>query len=192
MDAGTGRGRFSDRVRRSDALADAEALAIGAVRIAVKNLLIVRALRDGADYDESWWLAAVAREFELLAAENEADAERLDTVRASTRRKYGSALHPADFRSRDAPLLKRRIRLLRTVAERLRGLAAEEDVLLAIVAEARQTALDEITSARHDPSPRAARDPAERAAGLALLADDLAALVESRAASENTTEEEQR
>lgn len=169
---------FSPGSRKSDIVADAAVLATGAVRIAVKNLLIVRALRDNADFDERWWREAVVREFELLAAENEADATRLEGVREKSKKKRGRALAPDDYRARDAPVLKRRIRILRKIAIRLRELATDEDAVLALVAEARQNALDEITTARHDPSARATADPVERAAGLALLAADLAALMD--------------
>ena len=178
--AGGGEGVFSARSRKSDVVTDALLLATAAVRSAVKNLLIVRALRDHADYDESWWLEAVAKEFEVIAAENDADIARLEAERTRAKRRQGRALHPADFRSRDAPVLKKRIRVLRKIATKLREIATDEDAVLALVAEARAAALDEITSARHDPSPRAASDPAERAAGLAGLADDLTALAEDR------------
>jgi hypothetical protein len=167
-------GVFSHRSRTADIVADAVLLATAAVRIAVKNLLIVRSLRDRADFDEPWWRAAVEREFELLAAEYEADATRLGGVRAAAKGRVGRAVHPADFRARDRPVLKRRIRVLRKIAIRLREIA------LALVAEARQAALEEITTARHDPSPQATADPGERAAGLAFLADDLAALAAER------------
>jgi hypothetical protein len=167
---------FSARSRKSDVVTDAVLLATAAVRIAVKNLLIVRALREHADFDEQWWRDAVAREFELLADENEADATRLERVRADTKRKLGRALTPDDYRARDAPVLKRRIRILRKIATRLREIAIDEDAVLKLVGEARQSALDEITTARHDPSPRATVDPEERAAGLAGLIDDLEAL----------------
>ncbi|MGB3909110.1 MAG: hypothetical protein WBL06_01390 [Pseudolysinimonas sp.] len=177
---GRGGGVFSHRSRTADIVEDAALLATAAVRIAVKNLLIVRALRDRADFDERWWRSAVEREFELLAAENEADATRLEGVRAAAKGKIGRALHPADFRARDRPVLKRRIRILRRIATRLREIAVDEDAVLALVGQARQTALDEITTARHDPSPRATTDPGERAAGLAFLADDLAALAAGR------------
>jgi hypothetical protein len=182
MVIGAGEGNFSARSRKSDIVTDALILATAAVRSAVKNLLIVRALRDNADYEQSWWLDAVAKEFEVIAAENDADIARLEAERQRARKKQGRALHPADFRSRDAPVLKKRIRVLTKIAARLREIAKDEDAVLALVAEARAAALDEITSARHDPSPRAARDPEERAAGLAGLSDDLAALAEERAA----------
>jgi hypothetical protein len=175
-------GVFSPRSRKADIVDDAVLLATGAVRIAVKNLLIVRALRDRADFDEQWWRSAVEHEFEVLAVENEADASRLKEVRAGAKGKQGKALHPADFRARDRPVLKRRIRVLRRIATRLREIATDEDAVLALVAEARQNALHEITTARHDPSARATTDPGERAAGLAFLADDLATLAAERAA----------
>lgn len=173
-----GEGVFSARSRKSDVVTDAVLLATAAVRIAVKNLLIVRALREHADYDEQWWRDAVAREFELLAGENEADATRLEGVRADTKKKRGRALTPDDYRARDAPVLKRRIRILRRIATRLREIATDEDAVLTLVGEARQSALHEITTARHDPSPRATVDPEERAAGLAGVVDDLAALAD--------------
>lgn len=175
---------FSHRSRTSDIVEDAVLLATAAVRIAVKNLLIVRALRDHADFDESWWRETVGREFELLAAENEADVARLEGVRAAVKGKRGQAVHPTDFRARDRPVLKRRIRILRLIAARLRQLAVDEDAVLALVAVARQAALDEITTARHDPSARATADPKERAEGLALLAEDLAALATERTGDE--------
>lgn len=177
-------GDFSAVSRKSDVVGDALLLATAAVRSAVKNLLIVRALRDHADYDEQWWLSAVAREFEVIAAENDADIARLEAERQRAKKRQGRAVHPADFRSRDAPVLKKRIRVLTKIAERLREIATDEDAVLALVAEARAAALDEITTARHDPSPRAARDPEARAAGLAALADDLAALAKERAAAD--------
>lgn len=179
--SGQSRGVFSHRSRTADIVEDAVLLATAAVRIAVKNLLIVRALRDRADFDESWWRSTVEHEFDLLATENETDATRLEGVRAAAKGKHGRARHPADFRARDRPVLKRRIRILRRIATRLREIGADEDAVLALVAEARQNALHEITTARHDPSPRATTDPDERAAGLAFLADDLAALAADRA-----------
>lgn len=173
-------GTFSASSRKSDVIADALLLATAAVRTAVKNLLIVRALRDQAEYEESWWVRTVADEFEAIAAENDAAVTRLEAERARAKKKKGRPQHPADFRTRDVPVLKRRIKVLRRIATRLRELATDEEAVLALVSEARAAALDEITSARHDPSPRAATDPAVRRDGLAALADDLAALAAER------------
>jgi|GEM_PF-755280 len=180
---------FSDLIRPKDVVGDALLLATAAVRIAVKNLLIVRALRDGADYEQEWWLGAVAREFELIAAEKDADAERLEAVREASKRKRGRATHPGDFRATDAPVLKRRIRILRKIAERLRAVSTDEAALLKLVAEARTAALDEITTARHDPGRGPTADPVERASALAELAEDLAALTAAREVAPPTTRE---
>jgi hypothetical protein len=169
-------GSFSRRASTADIVDDAVLLATGAVRSAVKNLLIVRALRDGKDFDEAWWLDAVAREFEAIAAENDADAARVEQDRQLAKQRKGRPLHPTDFRTADVPKLKRRVRVLQLIAERLRALGADEPTLLALIADARTSALDEIASARHDPGRRPEVDPVARDAALTLLAEDLAAL----------------
>ena len=73
--------------------------------------------------------------------------------------------------------MKRRVRILTLIAARLRELGADRDTLLALISEARSNALDEIASARHDPGRQAEVDPVARDAAMALLADDLAALL---------------
>ena len=170
-------GSFSRRASKSDIVDDAVLLATGAVRSAVKNLLIVRALRDGKDFDEAWWLDAVAREFEAIAVEKDDDAKRVEADRQLAKHRKGRPLHPSDFRTKDVPKMKRRVRILHRIAARLRELGADQQTLLALIAEARANALDEITSARHDPGRVADVDPVARDAALALLADDLAALL---------------
>jgi len=170
-------GSFSRRASKSDIVDDAVLLATGAVRSAVKNLLIVRALRDGKDFDEAWWLDAVAREFEAIAVEKDDDAKRVEEDRQLAKRRKGKALHPSDFRTKDVPKMKRRVRILHLIAARLRELGTDHDTLLALIAEARANALDEIASARHDPGRQAEVDPVTRDAAMALLAEDLAALL---------------
>lgn len=170
-------GSFSRRVSKSDIVDDAVLLATGAVRSAVKNRLIVRALRDGEDFDEAWWLDAVAREFEAIAAEKDDDAVRVEEDRQLAKGRTGKALHPSDFRTRDVPKMKRRARILHLIAARLRALGADHETLIALIAEARSNALDEIASARHDPGRQAEVDPVAREAAMAQLADDLAALI---------------
>jgi hypothetical protein len=177
-------GSFSRRASKSDIVDDAVLLATGAVRSAGGNLLIVRALRDGKDFDEAWWLDAVAREFEAIAVEKDDDAKRVEADRQLAKLRKGKALHPSDFRARDVPKMKRRVRILHRIAARLRELGADRDTLVALIAEARANALDEIASARHDPGRVADVDPVARNAALAVLADDLAALVADHEADE--------
>jgi hypothetical protein len=183
-------GSFSRRASNSDIVDDAVLLATGAVRSAMKNLLIVRALRDGQDFDEAWWLDAVSREFEAIAVEKDDDAKRVEEDRQLAKRRTGQPLHPSDFRTLDVPNMKRRVRILNLIAARLRELGADRDTLLALIAEARTNALDEIASARQDAGRAvavgsAARDSAARDAALALLADDLSALLEQHDSEPN-------
>jgi hypothetical protein len=170
-------GSFSRRASKSDIVDDAVLLATGAVRSAVKNLLIVRALRDGKDFDEAWWLDAVAREFDAIAVEKDDDAKRVEADRLLAKQRKGKAMHPSDFRTKDVPKMKRRVRILHRIAARLRELGSDRDTLVALIAEARANALDEIASARHDPGRVAEVDPVARDAALVLLAEDLAALL---------------
>jgi len=179
-------GSFSRRGSKSDIVDDALLLATGAVRSAVKNLLIVRALRDGKDFDEAWWLDAVAREFEAIAVEKGDDAKRVEEDRQLAKQRKGRPLHPSDFRTADVPKMKRRVRILHRIAARLRELGADRDTLLALITEARANALDEIASARQDDARPVTDDPVARAAALALLADDLTALLQEHESEPNS------
>lgn len=128
-------------------VADATVVSLAAVRQAAKNLMLVRALRDDADFDEQWYADAVAREFELLATQAEADAERLEVARQKALGRRGRAVTADDYHAADTRRLKRRIRVLQELAEELRRMAHDEDAVRTVISEARLRALDEITQA---------------------------------------------
>ncbi len=128
-------------------VADATLVSLAAVRQAAKNLMLVRALRDAADFDEDWYVDAVGREFELLATQADADAERLVAARAKAQGRRGRAVTADDYHAVDTRRLRRRINVLRELAEELRRLAADEDAVRTVIDEARLRALDEITQA---------------------------------------------
>lgn len=128
-------------------VADATVVSLAAVRQAAKNLMLVRALRDSADFDEQWYADAVAREFELLATQAEADAERLEVARQKALGRRGRAVTADDYHAADTRRLKRRIRVLQELAEELRRMAADEEAVRTVISEARLRALDEITQA---------------------------------------------
>ena len=159
------------RPRRSDMVDDAVSVALGAARQAVKNHVIVRALRDRADFDRDAYLAATALELGLLAAENDALAKRVAEQREQSRGRHGRASRPDDYRSGDRRHLARRRRVLLEVAERLRELAAEPETVERMLEDARDLALAEIsaaTAAAH--APRVAGvDAEDRAAALSEL-----------------------
>lgn len=156
-----------------DMAADAALVARAAVRQTVKNHLIVRALRDREDFDATWFASAVRHEFEQLALQNSAEAARLDSVIARTRRKRGSATHPLDYRAEDRQRLELRRLVLLELARELRSLARDEDVALQIVTEARQQALKEISAAAAPVRVAHPLTEMERMLALAALAEDL-------------------
>jgi hypothetical protein len=127
-------------------VADATLVSLAAVRQAVKNVMLVRALRDDVDFDEEWYADAARRELEQLAGEAAAEAARLREVREATRRRRGVARAADDYRAADSRHLKRRARVLGDLDEELRRLAQDDTTVSTLVAEARLRALDEITA----------------------------------------------
>lgn len=127
-------------------VADATLVSLAAVRQAVKNVMLVRALRDDVDFDEEWYADAARRELEELAGEAAAEAARLREVREATRRRRGVARAADDYRAADSRHLKRRARVLEELDEELRRLAQDETTVSTLIAEARLRALDEITA----------------------------------------------
>jgi hypothetical protein len=114
--------------------------------------MIVRALRENADYDEAWYLDATRAELLLLAAEKRADAARVaDYLTAATDR-YGRPESSVDYRSEDATTLERRQAALLGLAVRLEALGDADAGV--IVDAARAAALDDIANAIRSPSER--------------------------------------
>jgi hypothetical protein len=83
-------------------------IAASAVRMAVKNRQIVRALRDRDDYSEKAAVSAAREVFRALAREKREDVERLDDIIEHTRDRPGRATHQTDYRKADADNLDRR------------------------------------------------------------------------------------
>jgi hypothetical protein len=151
-------------------VADGVLVALSAARQAIKNHVIVRALRDRADYDRELLLAASALELGLLAAENDADAARVSQQIDTARGRMGVARHPSDFRTGDRRQLKRRRKVLVDVAEKLREVAADENQVGMLLDAARDLALAEVqaaTAAAH--GGRRNVTPEDRAAALSEL-----------------------
>jgi hypothetical protein len=119
-------------------------IAASAVRMAVKNRQIVRALRDRADYSEKNAVAAAREVFRALAREKREDVERLDDILDRVRDRPGRALHQTDYRKGDAEKLERREQVSDILADRLDELAEDDDYLLSVVDAARRAAWDEI------------------------------------------------
>src|SRR5690606_40500629 len=107
------------RPRRSEMVADATLVALSAARQAVKNVMLVRTLRDAADFDEEWYTDATRRELRTLALEAEHEAHRLRELRDKTRNRRGTARAADDYRS---PARRHRKRRAGVLAHRAREL----------------------------------------------------------------------
>jgi hypothetical protein len=175
-------GGFSDQARTADVVEDALVLAAATVRLKVKNRLVIRALRDGGTYDETWLLMAASLEYIALGSEKDGEVTRLDAAIRDAKARRGRGEHPSDYRAVDVPTLKRRRRTVRRLAQRLRATGGDVDRLRPLILEARSAALEDIATAiRGEALNGTARidtslPPADRAAALAALLLDLADL----------------
>jgi hypothetical protein len=132
-----------------DALVDEGLLIVeSGVRLAVKNQVILWALRDRADFDHLQYLDAVRERLLAAAAESAADADRLaehlgqPEVRRGRRHPTGDATEPGRR--------ERRLAVLLGLVARLRGLADDESYLAGLALAARDSAWEEIGAAVTD------------------------------------------
>lgn len=131
-----------------EALVDEGMLIIrAALRLAAKNQLIIRALRDEELYDRAELAAAVRAEMAELADEKEADAARLKKAGTRAARRRGRAVHQTDYRSGDVSALALRERINRRLAARLRQLADDDAFVDGVLEGARDAAMSELLSA---------------------------------------------
>ena len=160
-------------------------IACAGARLALKNLFILRTLRDGKAFDKAWYVTAVREELLNLANETDGDADRVLAERERAVRRQGRALFQDDYRLIDADLLDRREKVLRGLAARLRTLSADEQHLHTLIGEAREQALDEVIAAiSNGPHPEAVAEPdalMQHQERLAALHDDLEELLASSA-----------
>ena len=126
---------------------EAVLIASAGARLALKNLFILRTLRDGKCFDEAWYATAVRDELLNLANETEGDADRMVDERERALKRHGRALFQDDYRMIDAELLDRREKVERGLAARLRSLSEDSDFIGSLIAEAREQALDEVVAA---------------------------------------------
>jgi len=112
-----------------------------AVRMTVKNRMIVAALRDGLDYDHARFMTEAAAQFTEFAVHEEASAERVRELREQKRDVYSGSP------SEQAEESVRREHIHAGLAFSFRELALDLTALDAILTEARNDALTEM--ARH-------------------------------------------
>lgn len=115
-----------------------------AVRMTVKNAIIMNALKEHADYDEAQIYEMVRNSLNELAAERERDARHISRVRGEIRDTGRSSWSETEYGSGDSRTLKHRQEVYERVAEDLRARTEDEEYLRAIVERARTLAWSEI------------------------------------------------
>ncbi|TPW72959.1 hypothetical protein [Schumannella sp. 10F1B-5-1] len=129
-------------------ISDGLLLARSAVRMAVKNLLIVAALRDRRDYDHAVLLLGAREEYLLLARHNVSAAQRMESDHRAEeqgdkpRRRFpGGKVVERDEQHRRGP------QVLRLLANALATVADDTEALDALIEEARSEAWLEVSQA---------------------------------------------
>lgn len=170
-------------------------VAISGIRMAVKNRMIVAALRDGLRYIDADHAAFAAARIDELAAHEEAAA-------ATLRRRLDTDDLPDDDGVDQRVVYGRREEIRLGLADALRAVAADEGALAVILDDARYAALDDIAanleprsgaepaaSAHYTAGPDYAEGRSDRVAALVVL--DLAQLaIEHGTSLEQLTESE--
>jgi hypothetical protein len=121
-------------------------IALSAVRMAVKNHIIVGALREHTDYHESEYAAVAKDELTALAHQNEEDAERVGGRRKHLSKSRWTHELTEDQRH-DLGQLARRRRMHKRLAKALLGVADDDEQVARLVDEAQHDASHEIRKA---------------------------------------------
>jgi hypothetical protein len=108
------------------------------VALAVRNRLIVRALKENEAFDDAVTARMVDEELERAAEEQRENAEGADALRAVAIRSAGIADHAHDYHRIDTATLERREVLYAALAESLEA-SRHDDAYVAAVAERART-----------------------------------------------------
>ena len=157
-------------------------IVLSAVRMAVKNRIIIGALRDHQDFDDSDYPARARLELERIARQNEADARRVMRARKKLLKlRWSESLD--DDRRNDIKQLVLRRKVYKSLALALRAVAADDAKVAGLVEASRTDASHEVGNALTVRLIEQAFDHAEpdyvilRGERMETLADDLAALM---------------
>ncbi|AYG03587.1 hypothetical protein [Gryllotalpicola protaetiae] len=144
-----------------DVVDDALKIAFHGVRMAVKNHLIVNAVRDGKPFDEAELEEFARVEYRELAATNRDAAVRAQEDLDRDESKMGDRIYPGGKPVVIEPDHRRKPLALRAVADAYDAAAVDHEGLKLLVDEAKAAAWDEIggTLAARLAAPRVDDDP---------------------------------
>ncbi|MEJ6489582.1 asparagine synthase [Leucobacter sp. USCH14] len=121
-----------------------------AVRMTVKNAIIMNALKRHVDYDAEQIIDMVRETTIDLAEERERDAKHISRMRGEIRDTGRSSWSESDYGNDDNRTLRHRQEVYEKVAEELRNRAADDEYLNAAAERAREMAWDEIGTSLAD------------------------------------------
>ena len=115
-----------------------------AVRMTVKNAIIMNALKEHADYDETQIVEMVRDALNELASERERDARHISRVRGEIRDTGRSSWSETEYGNSDSRTLRHRQEVYEQVAAELRSRTEDDEYLNSTVERARGLAWSEI------------------------------------------------
>ncbi len=131
-------------MKLADMVADGLYVASAATRLALKNRILVEVIAHGADFDVRRMMPEARETLLTLAAEAEADAQRIESDRQRASRRYTDSYGTHDYRRRDVRNLRKRQRQSEQVAAGLRARADDDEELRKLVEDAREAAWSEV------------------------------------------------
>ena len=151
-------------------------IAVSTVRLAVKNRIIVSAIRDQVGYDPESYRDMAAEEIGVLVRQNETAARRMERERAAARTATGATRHGHDYRMADVEQLDLRNSVYESLARALRALVGDEQQMNDLVEAARRAAWDDVAAALREKTRRSEEYESGLVERLQEFVDDLAAL----------------
>lgn len=130
--------------KTADAIAEGEAIAMAAARLALKNRILVATVGQGADFDPSTFDGQAVEVLDSLALEASDASAHLRSLwrRAKTKRSESTGTH--DYRAGDVKNLKKRAKQSAGVADRLRATAHSPAKVRELVESARDAAWHDV------------------------------------------------
>lgn len=118
-----------------------------AVTMDVKNITLIRVLRDRDDLDPDRVARDVETELEQHAAEQEDYADRMTAELRDLDRRYDDSEHQHDYREPDAEALLRRRDVYRGLAAELRRLGEDDEFVRSIASTVQEELWRDVSSA---------------------------------------------
>jgi hypothetical protein len=122
-------------------------IASAALVMAVKNAIIVAALRDGRPYDSIEVAQIVRAELRDLATENRSNSKRLEQLAGEVLLPHERNVGSENYNKRDNPALLQRSGIHERVSAELKRLSADDEYIAQVAETARTAAWVEVGSA---------------------------------------------